>query len=286
MDLSVVVCAHNEERYLGEQLAAMVGQETARTWELIVVDNRSTDGTADLVESYARRDPRVRLVTADQKANQSYAMNVGVAAARAPRIAFCDGDDVVAPGWIEAVASGLETHQVVTGPHELDRLNPRWLADSRGRSIEQDPVGTFLGIFPTLRGASWGVDRRILDALGGMSEQYRACQDVDFSFRCWMRGIDIIGLPDAIVHYRYRSSTRDLWRQGFAYGSHRPIIARLVNESGRARTPRFSGWKSWAMLLVKLPMVLTKPGRASWVWIAANRLGQVVGSIRQRTIML
>jgi hypothetical protein len=101
-----------------------------------------------------------------------------------------------------------------------------------------------------------------------------------------MHGINIVGLPDAVVHYRYRNSIRDLWRQGFAYGSHRPIIARLVNESGRATTPKFSGWKSWVMLLVKLPTIVTKPGRASWVWIAANRVGQFVGSFRQRTVML
>jgi len=286
MDLSVILCAHNEEERLGEQVEAMLDQETTRPWELIIVDNRSTDGTAELVRSYSQQDPRVRLVTASDRADKSYAMNVGVAAARAQHIAFCDGDDIVGPGWVEAIAVGLDSHQVVTGPHELDRLNPRWLADSRGRSIEVESVGSFLGIFPAIRGASWGVVRSAWDSLGGMSEQYHPVEDLEFSYRCWIQGIDIVGLPGATIHYRYRSETRDLWRQGFAYGSHRPIIARLVNDSGLANTPKFSGWKSWGMMLLKLPTIVTKTGRANWVWIAANRLGQLVGSVRHRTIML
>ena len=95
-----------------------------------------------------------------------------------------------------------------------------------------------------------------------------------------------MGLPDAVVHYRYRETPRALWRQGLAYGAFRPRIARLLVEAGKPRPPRFAGWKSWALLVLKLPGLVTQEGRAVWVWIAANRWGQVVGSIRHRTLML
>jgi glycosyltransferase involved in cell wall biosynthesis len=285
VDVSVVVCAHNEERHLGEQLEALLAQQTELQWELLVVDNRSTDRTSTIVEHCAECDPRVRLVRADERASKTHAMNVGVEAARADRLAFCDADDVVAPGWLEAIGRALSEHQVVTGPHELDRLNPKWLADSRGRSIERQSVGSFAGVFPTIRGASWGTRRSVWDALGGMTGPFPG-EDLEFSFRCWMAGIDIVGVDDAVIHYRYRESTRALWRQGLAYGAGRPKIARLVNDSGRARVPPFAGWRSWAILLASLPRLLTHHGRAAWVWVAANRIGQVVGSVRARTVML
>lgn len=285
MDLSVVVCAHNEERYLPEQLDALLGQDFQGEWEVVVVDNRSTDSTAAIAASYAEKYPQLRLVHATERPGQSYAMKIGVAAAKADRIAFCDADDLVVPGWVDAVAGGLTRHQVVTGPHEIDLLNPRWLAETRGRSIE-DPVGTFFGIFPCIRGAGWGVNRQVWERMGGLDEGVLAAQDLEFSLRCWLKGIEIVGLPEAIVHYRYRRSVHDLWQQGFAYGSNRPRLARMLVTAGKPRPPRFAGWKAWALLLLRLPRLVTPEGRAAWVWIAANRSGQVVGSIRERTLMI
>ncbi len=281
-----MICAHNEERHLVDQLTALIEQPTRHLVEIIVVDNKSTDSTPSIVHEFEQRDARTRLVTANERADKSYAMNAGVKASTADRIAFCDGDDIVSTGWLDAMASSLEGHRVITGPHELDLLNPRWLADSRGRSMEEDAVGSFAGIFPCIRGASWGVRRSVWDQLGGMNERYHPVEDIEFSFRCWLEGIDIAGVPDAMIHYRYRDSTRALWRQGFAYGSHRPLIARLVAESGRGKIPRFAGWKSWLMLVARLPWVIRSEQRAAWVWTAGNRIGQLVGSVRYRHVML
>jgi glycosyltransferase involved in cell wall biosynthesis len=285
MDLSVVIPAHNEEDRLGEQLDALLAQDAGVDWEVVVVDNASTDGTADLVLRRATRCDRLRLVRADDRADKAYAINVGVAATSTPAIAFCDADDIVAPGWVDAMARALRAHDVVTGASELDRLNPPWLAESRGRSIEQ-PVGTFAGIFPTVRGNNHGVRRAAWERIGPLAEGFCGAEDAEFSLRCWLHGVDIVGVPGAVVHYRYRSSARDLWRQGWAYGSQRPRVAALLREAGRQRPPRFAGWRSWAMLLVAVPGAVTRTGRARLAWIAGNRLGQAAGSIRHRTVML
>ena len=122
--------------------------------------------------------------------------------------------------------------------------------------------------------------------MNGMTPGYYPCEDLEFSLRCWLAGIEVVGIPAAVVHYRYRNSARVLWKQGFAYGSHRPSIARLLRDAGKPTPPRFAGWKSWALLVVKAPTIVTRQGRANWVWIAGNRLGQVVGSIRHRIVML
>lgn len=284
-DLSVIICAHNEERHIRDQLDALVEQQYSGTWEIVVVDNNSTDSTARIVSAYADKYSHIRYIGAHQRANKSYAMSVGVSQARADKLLFCDADDVVASGWVSALAEGLSHYSVVTGPHELDLLNPSWLASSRGRSAE-DPCGSFFGIFPTLRGANWATHRSIWSRLGGMPEDYPAGEDAAFSLSCWLEGIEVKGIENAIVHYRYRESSRDLWRQGLAYGAFRPRLARRLVDAERPRPPRFSGWKPWLLLILRVPTLVTRRGRAVWVWIAANRIGQVIGSTRARTILL
>lgn len=285
VELSVIISAHNEERHLPAQLDALVSQSWEGEWEVIVVDNRSSDSTAAIVRDYAARDPRVRLLQAHEVAGQSYGMNAGAKAARGEHLAFCDADDIVSPQWVSAIGEGLRHYEIVTGPHELDRLNPPWLAESRGRSIEE-PVGSFFGIFPCIRGAGWGIQRAVWDDVGGMREDYHAGQDIEFSLRCWRRGHHVVGIPGAVVHYRYREAPRALWRQGLAYGTNRPRIARLLADEGLPRPPRFAGARSWLLLLLRLPSLVTPRGRAVWMWIAGNRVGQVIGSWRERVTML
>jgi glycosyltransferase involved in cell wall biosynthesis len=285
VELSVVIPVRNEERYLREQLDALVTQEWHGTWEIVVVDNGSTDATAAIVHSYSSQHDRVRYVRADAVADQSFAANAGVAVSNADAVAFCDGDDVVAAGWVAAMAEGLARHAVVTGAEELDHLNPEWLAATRGRSLE-GPIGSFAGIFPLVRGNNYGVRREVWDEVGPLRASFFPVADMEFSLRCWLHDIEIVGLPSAVVHYRYRASARDLWRQGWAYGSHRPLIARLLRDAHRPAPPRFGGWKSWVALAAGLPGVVTRRGRARWLWLAGNRFGQVAGSIRHRTMMV
>ena len=285
MELSIIISVHNEERYLPAQLDALLDQSWDGEWEVIVVDNRSTDATAQIVTDRAAVDSRVRLVAAHDRAGQSYGRNIGARVAKGSNLAFCDGDDIVASGWVGAIGDGLRQHEVVTGPHELDRLNPRWLADTRGRSIEQ-PVGTFFEIFPCIRGAGWGIRRHLWERLGGMREDFGACEDLELSLRCWLAGHDIVGIPEAVVHYRYRQAPQALWRQGMAYGANRPRITRMLVDRGLPRPPRLAGAGSWLRLVIAWPGLVTKGGRASWIWIAGNRLGQVIGSCRARVVML
>lgn len=234
MKISVVIPARNEEARLGAQLDALLAQDWEGTWDVLVVDNGSTDGTAELVHAYERRSPRIRYLLATEVPDQSFAANAGVAATDADAVVFCDGDDIVAPGWLRAMAEGLDSHLVVTGPNELDLLNPPWLADSRGRSIE-GPVGSFAGIFPLVRGNSYGVRREVWAVTGPLKESYFPVADQEFSLRCWLCGIDVVGLPEAVVHYRYRDTAGALatgFRLRLTSARDRPIV-----EGGRQADP-------------------------------------------------
>ncbi len=132
-----------------------------------------------------------------------------------------------------------------------------------------------------------GMQRAVWEALGRFDEVVIiGADDVELSMRAWRAGVTIDFVPGAVVHYRYRPEPRALWRQGRNYGRSRPLVVRRLRAEGLECPSRFAGWRSWAWLVVHVRDLGTAAGRATWTWVAANRLGQLEGSIRYRSLFL
>ena len=285
-ELSVVIPARNEELTLPAQLEALLAQSWSGSWEVIVADNGSIDGTAAVVHRFSERDPRVRLVDAGAKPGLSACRNAGALAARGRSFVLCDADDLVADGWVAAMGEALRQHEFVTGPLELDRLNPEWLARTRGRGDERG-VPTFYGIFPYAHGNNLGVRRDTWERLGRFDETFpNGAEDAEFGLRAWHAGVPVHFVAGAAVHYRYRREPRKLWRQGLAYGSARPLVRRRLGALGRPVPSPFAGWQSWLWLVLHLPGLRSPEGRSAWVWVLANRVGHLRGSLRHRCLFI
>lgn len=285
IDLSVIIPAYNEEGRLGEQLDALSDEVwPGHLWEVLVVDNRSTDRTAALALSYADRVPLLRVVHAGERAGLSYARNAGVVAAKSDLVALCDADDVIGPGWVAAMGEALVDHRFVTGLLEVDRLNPRWLAETRGRRFESGPM-RFHGVFPVASGGNLGMHRALWSKVGGFSDEALGAEDIQFSMDAWLSGEELHFEPKAVLHYRYRDDAKSLWRQGLGYGRARVVVHKELRQRGFA-TSRFTGWRSWIWMLVKVPSLRHHQGRVAWAWVAGNRIGHLQGSFRSRTIYI
>ncbi len=97
--VSILLPVRNEERYLPAALASLLHQ-TLTSWELVAVDDGSTDATPAILAEAAHRDPRVRVLPSPQRGLVS-ALNAGLAACRAALIARMDGDDIAHPRRLE-----------------------------------------------------------------------------------------------------------------------------------------------------------------------------------------
>ena len=82
MKLSVIIPCYNAAETIAEQLEALTRQQWDKPWEIIVANNRSTDGSMAIVERYMERLPNLRIVDASERQGQPFALNTGILAAR------------------------------------------------------------------------------------------------------------------------------------------------------------------------------------------------------------
>lgn len=252
---------------------------------MVVADNGSTDGTADLVHARSLAFPNLRLVDASAERGAAFARNEGVRQTTGTSVVFCDADDVVGGGWLAAMAAGLRAHKFVTGPQEYERLNEAWLHGAWGTATATG-LQHFAGVFPFGPTANLGIHRRTFDTIGAFDEALSPHEDLEFCLRAWLAGVPLTFVPEAVVHYRYRSSMRSLWRQASAYARAAPDIARRLAAAGRPTPPRWRGLRNWLWLVRRLPTLRSRRGRARWVVVAGGCAGRLRGSLRYRYLLL
>jgi glycosyltransferase involved in cell wall biosynthesis len=213
--ISVIVCTANRGERLEMCFDALsrAGTNGPAGWELIVVDNGSADDTRAVVERRAsRRDLPLRYV-AERQPGLSRARNAGVAAALQPILAFTDDDCLVAPGWLDAIASAF------TDPH-LSALGGRvTLHDANDFPLSIRPFSEPADIVNVddigryLIGCNMAARRSVFDAVGlfdvrlGAGTPSGSAEDLDFFYRCLKRGFTLRYSPAPHIYHAHGRRT-------------------------------------------------------------------------------
>lgn len=172
MDLpavTVVVPTRGRAAYLEVTLDSLCRQRSRAAHELLVVDDGATDATPEVAERFG-----VRLIRHGERRSLNAARNTGIREARADVIAFVDDDVFVPPGWLDALATGVERHpeaEAFGGP-----IRPRLEGHApRGCGREDPPITTLdLGTedveAPMVWGANFAVRRSAIERIGEFDE--------------------------------------------------------------------------------------------------------------------
>ena len=301
--VSTVVPARNEEEVIGACLAALSAQRyPADRLEVVVVDDGSTDGTADVVSHWAERDSRIRLVRAPDPppgvAPKKHAVEMGIAASRGEVIVTTDADCVPGPGWV----AGLMSHMtpgvgVVVGLTEYDISGVpwRWL---QGINALDFLTHTFCRAGAL--GLGWACDANA-NNLAYRRSAYEAVNGFG-SARHLISGDDAMLVsriatetrwrtvfapePETFVRTRPATSWREFWHQRMRWASkglayRRSFVVFLAGAFG-----------FFALLSVTLPFALVAPRAFSaplWAWlgkVAVEGLVIAVGAWRFRRFAL
>jgi GT2 family glycosyltransferase len=218
--ISVVVVNWNGADHLAECLASLQFQANVHDIEIIVVDNGSTDNSADVIDSYSGR---VRAVRNADNLGFAAGCNQGIRTSRGEYVALVNNDAVVDPAWLQELIGAIRkdpsigccTSKVLSYQNHgvIDNVGHVIFADglTRGRGRLQVDNGQFEReeeVF-SFSGCAALLRARMLDDIGLFDEHFFAyCEDADLGFRARLRGWRCIYVPTAIAYHKYSASTQ------------------------------------------------------------------------------
>ncbi|MDA1183477.1 MAG: glycosyltransferase family 2 protein [Acidobacteria bacterium] len=210
-EISIIIVTWNGRQYLDACLRAAEAQQGVSA-EIIVVDNGSTDGSAEFVRA---RFPHVRVVELTENRGFTGGNNAGAREARGAYVAFLNNDTVAEDTWLRALRAGVDmsagfalvTSRIVYmhDPRVIDSAGDgllRWGGAFKwhhGQSAElADAATEVFGVC----GAACLMPKSVFEEIGGFDDDFFAShEDVDLSYRARLRGYRCRYVPDAIVRH-------------------------------------------------------------------------------------
>ncbi len=208
--VAVVMPIHNAAACLRETLR-MVQNQTMSDWELVAVDDGSSDDSAAIVAAVAAQDPRIRLLR-QPNAGVSISRNRGVAASGAPLIAFLDADDLWHPEKLARhVAQFAGDATLGLGFARVEFLTPEGTPTGVVASLPPLPLTSraLLAENPTTTTSNWVVRRDVFELIGGFVAGMSYSEDLEWLLRLACRGRWRIEPLDQVLTY-YRTSSSGL----------------------------------------------------------------------------
>ena len=216
MKVSVVIPVHNGEKYLAQAIESVLAQ-TFRDFELLIVDDGSTDGSRAIMDRYARRDARIRILS---QANRgvSAAGNLGFEEARGEWVARLDADDIFLPDKLQRQIAFIRRHPDVRIVGTLGYFINRagrviGLVNSDGpftRTEFEKMAGRGEPVF--FVHSSTLMHRQTVLALGGYREQFVQAEDIDLWLRMAEKGHLLLKMPEPLLLYRLHGESLTMKR--------------------------------------------------------------------------
>jgi GT2 family glycosyltransferase len=219
MKVSIVIPSWNGRRHLEKCLPAVFAQ-TFPYFEVIVVDNASTDGSVELVQ---RRFPQANLIVNKSNLGFAAANNIAIRATSAPYVATLNNDTQVEPGWLDELMGGMTSDAklgmaaskilYMQPPHLIDSagigISRAGLAWNRNNGRQDDPreVEPYEVFGPSAAAALYR--RAMLDEVGLFDEAFFAYyEDTDLAWRARLMGWGCLYVPTARVYHAHSATSR------------------------------------------------------------------------------
>ena len=241
--ISFVVIAHNEASNIGHTLGAITSLAGLGRYEVIVVNDGSTDRTADIVTDIAERNPSVRLINLHRNHGRGYARSTGIAAARGDLIATVDADIVLPADWLIRAQAALADHDAVGGTAVPDgdaaylyrrfRLTPR-----------------VVGHTTAVTGSNALYRRRVFD-LVGFDPALREGEDVALNHATAQYGLSFATVPGLLVQHIENKTLRDslIWLFVSGKGATRQLVTYRRVRPPDVATAAFAGAAAAGLLV-------------------------------------
>lgn len=232
--VSVFIPIYNGEKYLSQTLDSLL-EQTYKDFEIIIVNDGSTDRTQIISEQYASKDNRIRIVSHDKNKGLSAARNTGYSSSNplSKYLMNHDSDDISLPTKLEKLVAFLESNQDIAAVGTFAEY-----FDDQGNFLGKPPIewkpeaikSTFGEVNSMIVSATL-VRREMLDNIAPFRKEYGGCDDYDFWSRALIAGYKLANIPEVLHKIRLHSQSI-----GATQTSHMEQCARKIRENYKTQT--------------------------------------------------
>jgi glycosyltransferase involved in cell wall biosynthesis len=226
--VSLVLCTRNRAERLKICLEYIARQNPSCDWELVIVDNGSTDDTGKVLAEYAVKVPFPTHILYEGRPGKSRGLNQALRVTRGDIVAFIDDDCYVAPDYIDRAREVFEDPKIGFAGGRVDLFDPTDYPMSIWISTEPVLVAPRSYLEPGLvPGGNMMLRRQVLEAIGGFDpalgpgSRFTSGEDPDIQARASFAGWWGLYTPDVVVAHHHRRKAKDApaWRRGYSMGT-------------------------------------------------------------------
>lgn len=256
MIISVIIPTYNRSKSLLETLESLDAQQVNEdlSWEIVIVDNNSTDDTERIVHDFAQRSKVPCRYLFEARQGRPFALNRGIEETDSELLAFTDDDVIADPYWVQSIVSTFYEHDAdfVGGkilPKWLECSPPAWFTrDWWGNLSLLDHGDQLINIKQKggygLWGANQAVNRKTLQRCGMFDNRFIFSQDYEFYKRLIIQGAKVIYQPKAVIYHKIE---KNRVRMTYFYRWHyrRGKIEGFTNDNSYEGKSLIGGIPNW-----------------------------------------
>jgi len=202
LKVSVLICVHNEEKYILKCIKSLLDQ-TVKDFEIVIVDDCSTDNTPKIINEF---DKRLRYFRNERNFGIVKSRNRSLKLARGDYVFFMDGDCIVSKDWIE---QGLKTFKKsdCVGVEGITYYVSKDYKPTISDRVSENREGCHFGL------ANMAYKKNVLIRIGGLNERYFYREDRELAFRVMKQGRIYRNVNMVVYHQKVTRSVKDVMKK-------------------------------------------------------------------------
>ena len=203
--VSILMASHNGARFIRQSLDSILNQ-TFSDFELIVINDASTDDTARILEEYVNKDLRVHVYSNEENKGLTTSLNIALKYISQDSLYICrmDDDDICEQKRLEKQIDFLDNHREigVVGSNAVIIDDENNIVGQRCVPTEDEQIRKVLPRYNPIIHPAVMIRREVLERVGGYNERFRTSQDYELWFRLAANGVKFANLQENLLKYR------------------------------------------------------------------------------------
>lgn len=254
--VSLVICTRNRASHLRACLGYVSAQSRTSSWELVVVDNGSSDETGTILEEFAIGAPFPVTTRFESKPGLGRARNVGWKVARGDIIVFTDDDCYLSPDYLDRICEVFDDTRIGFAGGRINLFDPTDCPITIKASAKRELLEPRSYVKPGwMHGASMAFRRDVLEAINGFDDAFGVgtrfcCEDTDAQARASFAGWLGVYTPKAVLAHHHRRKARDFpaVRRRYSFGTGAYMMKFVLVPETRSIYLRNWYWTFWRVL--------------------------------------